>query len=110
MATVEQRIALLAITCSWCHSAPGEFCTRPAGRNSVDSQDGVRRQVGLPISTLDGGCHDARWQAAGLGSAPVLTEVVAALRETAIQPAGRPRTGARAPAPAAAMAGGERPW
>lgn len=110
MATTEQRHALLAITCPWCHAAPSEFCSRPAGHNERDAEDGVRRRARLPISTLDGGCHDARWQAAGLGSAPVLTEVVADMLQSAERATGRPRAGARAPVPAAAVVGGERPW
>ena len=99
MATTDQRRALLAIPCSWCQAAPGEFCSRPApGHNERDVEDGVRRKTRLPISTLDGGCHDARWQAAGLGTAPVLGEVVAELVE-------RPIPG-RVPV----SAGADRPW
>jgi hypothetical protein len=110
MATVEQRRALLGITCSWCHAAPGEFCTRPDGHNTRDSQDGLRRRAGLPISTLDGGCHDARWQAAGLGTAPVLTAVVDSLRQAPVPGHGRPRSGPADRTPAPAVAGGDRPW
>lgn len=110
MATADQRNALLAITCTWCHAAPGEFCTRPDGHNTRDSQDGLRRRSGLPISTLDGGCHDARWQAAGLGTAPVLTAVVDSLRQAPVPGGGRPRSRTPDRSPAVAVGGGERPW
>lgn len=79
MATSEQRTHLLAVACPWCKAAPGEVCT-VAGRVQGDprTERGRRgRQAG--ISTLDGGCHDARWQAAGLGAAAVVTERVAQL-------------------------------
>lgn len=86
MATTEQRQALLRIGCPWCQAAPGEVCSR--GRSSRrDTEGGVRRSRPLPVSTLDGGMHDARWQAAGLGSAPVITARVRELHPVAAAPA-----------------------
>lgn len=106
MATPDQRAALLAITCPWCSAPPGETCSMPApgSRASRDQEGGVRRAQRIPISTLDGGCHDARWQAAGLGSAPVRLDALADLHTVA------PR---RVQEPAVAAAGGsagDRPW
>lgn len=54
MATVDERAKLLSIACPWCRAKPGEDCTTGKDR------DGKRR----PVTTLDAGCHDARWQAA----------------------------------------------
>lgn len=112
MATPEQRAALLAIPCPWCAATPGELCSTPApgGRARRDTEGGVRRGARSPIRTLDAGCHDARWQAAGLGTAPVVAGVVARLHE--------PEDGAsRGRQPVMAGSGGpgnlsvgERPW
>lgn len=95
MATAAQRTSLLAHTCPHCGAGVGEGCTvaRPARR---DAEGGLRVTSGRPITTLDGGCHDARWQAAGLGTAPVLTDVV---RERHARPQALP-----SPVPAG------RPW
>lgn len=63
MATAAQRAALLAIPCPWCKAAPLEECTTgPPGRRQL-------------ITSLDGGCHDARWQKAlGVAAAVVVEE------------------------------------
>lgn len=52
MATLEERDQLLAVACTWCGAAPREECTVKG-----------LRELRVP-STLDGGCHDARWRAA----------------------------------------------
>lgn len=98
MATSEQRRRLLAGPCPYCGAGTAELCSvaRPARR---DQEGGVRRIESRPITTLDGGCHDARWQAAGLGPAPVLP---AAVQEIHARPA-------RTDGPVPVMAG-ERPW
>lgn len=108
MATAEQRHALLSATCPWCSAPPGEVCSMPApGQRKRDEEGGVRRERRIPISTLDAGCHDARWHAAGLGSAPVRADVVAALHISEKPPAREPAMAGRVPA---LFAEGERPW
>lgn len=108
MATVEERAALLATTCPHCHAATGELCSAPIGGRPLDSQGGKRRALRAPITTLDGGCHDARWLAAVGRPAPVLQAVVAELH---------PHTSPSVPLPAQSAstpdlvsAGGDRPW
>lgn len=64
MATVEERAALLAVTCPWCGARPQSECTTVAGRK--------RRRGHRGPSTLDGHCHDARWIKALGRPAPVL--------------------------------------
>lgn len=99
MATAAQRTALLSITCPWCQVGPGQVCVR--GRHaSIDQEGGLRRKRPQPVTVLDGGCHDARWQAAGLGTAPVVTE---RLRE--LHPVGAAPQRAAEPAP-----DDDRPW
>ena len=85
MATPEQRRTLLATACPWCHAQPGNVCTRGRG-GKRDVEGGVRKQRPLLVTTLDGGCHDARWQAAGLGTAPVVAERVRELHPVAAGP------------------------
>jgi hypothetical protein len=84
----------------------------PGGHAKRDAEGGVRQGQRIPISTLDGGCHDARWVAAGLGPAPVLGKVVA--ERQARQSVDPPR---RVQEPAMAGRGappvgpaGDRPW
>ena len=87
MATPEQRHTLLAVGCPWCGAAPGEACQRASrGRSRRDTEGGVRKGRPLPVTVLDGGAHDARWQAAGLGSAPVVTARVRELHPPAARP------------------------
>ena len=62
MATRQDIDALLAVVCPHCGATTGEFCSVRDRRN--DEQRGTRRFKPIPISTLDGGCHDARWRAA----------------------------------------------
>lgn len=69
MATKEQRDRLLAVACPWCGASINEECTVA----SVRANRTVRR-----ITTLDGGAHDARWQAALNRAAPVLGQAVRA--------------------------------
>lgn len=77
MATTAQREALLAVTCPWCGAAVGEVCSlRQPDR--LDGAGGRRKTRPRPITVLDGGCHDARWLRAGLGSAPVIRGAVLA--------------------------------
>jgi len=75
MASREELSKLLAIPCSWCHAAVGEPCSTSGIRR--DGTEGPRRSDRRPIRTLDGGCHDARWQQALGVAAPVRAEVVA---------------------------------
>lgn len=106
MATSVERQKLLAISCPWCHAAPGELCSKPVTR-AVDTEGGQRKARRVPITTLDGGCHDARWQAAGMGPAPVIVERLAALQERDEAPA------SRGPAPVPQLVGAgpdDRPW
>jgi hypothetical protein len=77
VATTAQREALLAVPCPWCGAGVGEVCTLPAA-DRIDTEGGRRRHRPRPLTTLDGGCHDARWQRAGLGPAPVIRGAVLA--------------------------------
>lgn len=93
MATPEERRALLAVTCPHCGAAPQMMCFVPVGARTASERTQARR---VPIRTLDGGCHDARWRKALDREAAVIVD--------ALPPT---RTGVRQPA----MAGGvERPW
>lgn len=76
MATDEQRTALLAVPCSWCGARPGETCYVRVGGDVLDSEGGKRRPRFSLLTTLDGGCHDARWRRALDQSAPVVTGAV----------------------------------
>jgi hypothetical protein len=70
MASVDERSALIAVTCPHCSAAPGELCftlRRAHGRD-----------VRVPITTLDGGAHDARWLVALGRPAAVVRERVSA--------------------------------
>jgi hypothetical protein len=72
-----QRRRLLVIPCPHCGARAGELCFVPTGHGDGDRRTRVRSR--LPVRSLAGGCHDARWQAADLGPAPVVPEVVAAV-------------------------------
>lgn len=99
MASRDEIRALLAKPCRWCRAGVGERCST-AGQRS-ESAEGPRRSERRPIRTLDGGCHDARWQDALGRSAPVRAEAVAEVRGITEEPAERVLVGA---APV------ERPW
>lgn len=73
-ATTVDRRTLLAVACPWCGASPGEVCTVNDGgsQGQVRQRQGERRRV----TTLAGGCHDARWRAAVGVPAPVLSQVV----------------------------------
>lgn len=88
MATVEQRQALMAVTCSWCGAGVDEPChVRKAA--TIDTAGGRRRPQLLAITTLDGGSHDARWQKAlGVG-APVVQAAVAERTDRELVDAGQ---------------------
>jgi hypothetical protein len=75
MATREQVRQLLAVPCPWCTAGVGELCSTMGHRS--ENAVGSRRSERRFIRTLDGGCHDARWQRALGQAAPVLTQVVA---------------------------------
>lgn len=76
MVTSDERARLLGIPCPWCGSAPGEVCVLPQARASA--AEGGRRRGALPgPSTLEAGCHDARWRAATGHGAVVRVEVLA---------------------------------
>lgn len=64
MATVDERTALLTVTCPHCGAVPSERCYSRSISNG--------RLIRLPITTLDGGSHDARWLLALGRPAPVL--------------------------------------
>jgi len=68
MATTAERTALLAVTCTHCGAGTGDACYKLSRRHG--------RDVRLPITTLDGGSHDARWVAALGRGAPVLVGAV----------------------------------
>lgn len=74
MATTEERQALLAVSCPWCGVAPGEECRTSLIRQHQSAV--TRRSRVRPISTLDGGAHDARWQRALGRSADVVVLAV----------------------------------
>lgn len=72
MATLDQMRALLSISCRWCGAAPKEACFTTVKRHG--------REVRIPLTTLDGGCHDLRWQDALGTGAVVMTAAVAEIR------------------------------
>jgi len=74
MVTAEERRALLAVPCPWCGAGDGEDCHVRETR--TDAGKGTRRYTPIPVTTLDAGCHDARWRAALTRPAPVLTASV----------------------------------
>lgn len=81
MATPDERRALLAIACPHCDAWAGSLCTISfAHRRKRFRDDEPQRRVVRPPRTLDGGFHDARWQAALGRSADVVGERVAAAR------------------------------
>jgi len=86
MATASEMRALLATSCPWCSASPGEKCRVRRGKQFV------------PVTTLDGESHDARWQAALGRGAKVLGEadILKSQRVQALAASGRPRV--------------ERPW
>lgn len=74
MATRDQVRSLLATPCPWCAAGVNELCSTAGHRN--ETAVGSRRSERRMIRTLDGGCHDARWQRALGQAAPVLAAVV----------------------------------
>lgn len=107
MATIEERQKLLAIMCPHCHAAAGEPCGVAGGPLPLDAEGGRRRRTRRPVTTLDGGCHDARWQAALNRPAPVLVSAPR-LGELRGRPSSPPEeTPLAGPAPVLV---GERPW
>lgn len=100
MATVEQRRKLLAETCPFCGAKPGQMCSRSGPRG--------KRYV---VATLDGNAHDARWQKAGLGPAPVVTAAVEQYRGAPTRERMPDADPDREPVTVGdAMAGLDRPW
>lgn len=73
MASREQMEALLAVLCPWCGAGPREMCSASSGGRKVI---GGQRRRRVELSTLDGGCHDARWRKALDAGAPVLAGAV----------------------------------
>lgn len=63
MATIEERKALLAVPCPWCGAGSNSECVS-ASTHNLPTGHTPRRVRHLRVTTLDGGCHDARWQAA----------------------------------------------
>lgn len=72
MATAREIRALLDVACPHCGAGVGSACRVRVHRRG--------RMVTLPITTLDGGSHDARWQAALGIPAPVRADRVAERR------------------------------
>lgn len=72
MATSDERRRLLAIPCPHCGAKPKEECFTRGGRGGSER---------LRITTLDGGCHDARWRAA-LGYEAVVVSAAVPHKET----------------------------
>lgn len=72
MATPDQMRTLLSISCRWCGATLNEACFTTVKRHG--------REVRIPLTTLDGGCHDLRWQDALGTSAAVMTAAVAEIR------------------------------
>lgn len=72
MATSQERRALLSITCPWCGTGPGAECVA-ASVHRLPPGMKPRRVRPARVRSLDGGCHDARWQAALGRGAKVLT-------------------------------------
>lgn len=106
MATIEQRQKLLGIPCPHCRAATGEACTASVQPQNLDAEGGRRRQRRRPLTVLDGGCHEARWQAALGIPAPVVSSAPR-LAELRGRPADPPREVVAGPAPVLV---GERPW
>lgn len=96
MATHEERRALLAVTCPWCGAEPGAICFIPVRARTATERSKPRQTA---VRSLDGGCHNARWQAALSRDAKV---IVTALPETRSS-----RAAGREPV---AAGGVERPW
>ena len=86
MATHEERAALLAVSCRWCSAKPGEECHAVTTGRAARTQR--RHDVRRPLTTLDAGCHDARWQDALGRAAPVLPAMVEARQEPTQRPSG----------------------
>jgi hypothetical protein len=78
VASAAEVKALLAVVCPFCGAPKGT----PCGRSS-------KGYVTRP-TTLDGEAHDARWQAARLGPAPVLSERLAERRDAPVLVASAP--------------------
>lgn len=74
MATRDEMRRLLSVACPHCGAAPHGRC-----RVRVRVRRG-KQALDLPIKSLDGGCHDARWLVALGRQAPVRADVVAARR------------------------------
>lgn len=91
MATLEQRRQLLAVPCPWCRAGVKQECT----------------SNGRPITTLDGGAHDARWRAALGVDAAVVSAAVAERAGDGLELASG--VGGQDPQPLA-LAVAERPW
>jgi hypothetical protein len=108
VATIEERQRLLAVMCPHCHAAPGEPCGVTSAIRPLDGEGGRRKQRRLSITTLDGGAHDARWQAALGRPAPVLASAprLGELRGRSFSPP-QDETPQAGPAP---LLAGDRPW
>lgn len=70
MATPAERAQLMSVSCPWCGAGPEQECY-------VGSKSKRR-----PITSLDGGSHDARWQKALGRPATVIEAVVAEAHPT----------------------------
>lgn len=85
MVTQEQREALLSVPCPWCHAGVRELCHVRLSR-PLDTEGGRRKPRVRLLTSLDGGSHDARWQAALGLEAPVLAHVVQRVKVPAERP------------------------
>lgn len=106
MATAQEMRALLATPCPHCGAVSGSTCrVKARGRKG--------QVLWLPITTLDGGCHDARWQAALGRPAAVRSDVVAARHPRRVAPSPRMARGTVAvldPPPKETPDDPDRPW
>ena len=98
MATAEERSTLLSKPCRWCGARTGEQCRAATAR--VKGNDGAApREVPVPVTTLDGGFHDLRWQDTLGRPARVVTTAVPVVEDPEVESPTKVLESA-----------GERPW
>lgn len=102
MVTSEERATLLSHVCPWCSATVGEECYVRETGHTLAHRRGTSARV--PITTLDGGFHDARHRAA-LGR-PARVTYVPSPTDTPERPTEAEEGPGRVPV----AVGGERPW
>ena len=104
MATRAEIDALLKVACPHCGAAPDEWCS--VRDRTADKHRGTRRFRPIPVTTLDGGCHDARWRAAvGRSAAVIVSDALG--HQT---PSPDPADASLAPFRDPVAVGVDRPW